>query len=76
MFIRNRIPYRISKIKDTFFNHRSVIDIKAFLSLALDNNNAEAFMQIYYKCGFAFNKQFAASIKNQALHTKKLFRKL
>lgn len=71
MFIRNRIPYRISKIKDTFFNHRSVIDIKAFLSLALDHNNAEAFMQIYYKCGFAFNKQFAASIKNQALHTKK-----
>jgi len=46
------------------FNHRSVMDIKAFLSLALNHNDTEAFMQIYYKCGFAFNKQFASIIKH------------
>lgn len=71
MFIRNRIPYRISRVKDTFFNHRSVMDIKAFLSLALNHSDTEAFMQIYYKCGFAFNKQFASIIKHQSLYTRK-----
>jgi DNA helicase-2/ATP-dependent DNA helicase PcrA len=47
------------------------MDIKAFLSLALNHNDTEAFMQIYYKCGFTFNKQFASIIKHQSLYTRK-----
>lgn len=35
MFLRNDIPYNISKVKDTFFPHRSVMDIKAFNGIFL-----------------------------------------
>lgn len=69
MFLRNDIPYNISKVKDTFFTHRSVMDIKAFISLALNPKDTEAFMQIYYKCGFGFNKPFATKVKKLSLQT-------
>lgn len=69
MFLRNDIPYNISKVKDTFFTHRSVMDIKAFISLALNPKDTEAFMQIYYKCGFSFNKPFATKVKELSLQT-------
>ena len=64
LLLRSNIPYRVSKVKDTFFNHRSVNDIKAFISFALNPKDTEAFMQIYYKCGFPFNKALATITSN------------
>lgn len=59
LFIRNNVPYRLLKSKDTFFTNRVVTDIKSFIELAINPYNCEAFMQIYYKCGYGFNKKTA-----------------
>ncbi|MGN0612296.1 MAG: ATP-dependent helicase [Porcipelethomonas sp.] len=59
LFIRNNIPYRVSKLNMNFFSHKTAQDVKAFISLAFDHCDIQAFMQIYYKCGFGFSKKAA-----------------
>ncbi len=58
-FLRNGIPYCAPNFRDTFFSHKTVEDIKAFISLSFDPYDTHAFMQIYYKCGFGLSKEIA-----------------
>lgn len=59
LMLRSNIPFQALRVKGTFFTHRVVADICAFLKLALNPDDADSFMQIYYKCGYGFNKKTA-----------------
>lgn len=59
MLLRNNISYSVKKMSKTFFTHRVVADIKAFLMLAIAPYDTDSFMRIYYKCGLGFNKNTA-----------------
>lgn len=59
LMLRSGVPFRALRVKGTFFTHRVIADICAFLKLALNPGDAASFMQIYYKCGYSFNKQTA-----------------
>lgn len=57
LFIRNNIPYnRLNDNRENFFTSKVVQDIKYFLRFAINPNDSEAFMNIYYKCGYGFRK--------------------
>lgn len=57
--IRNHIYYKALKQDFTFFTNKVVTDIVAFLTFSLNPYDTRAFMQIYYKCGYGFNKRTA-----------------
>ena len=58
LFLRKNIPYkRLKDAGENFFTSRVVQDIVYFLRFAINNNDSEAFMNIYYKCGYGFRKQ-------------------
>ena len=58
LFLRENVPYiRLKDNGENFFTSRVVQDIVFFLRFAVNLNDAEAFMQIYYKCGYGFNKK-------------------
>lgn len=60
LFLRENIPFH--RLKDTgenFFTSKVVQDIVYFLRFALNQNDAEAFNHVYYKCGYEFNKSAA-----------------
>lgn len=57
--IRNNIHYKALKQDFTFFTNKVVTDITAFLSFSINPYDAKSFMQIYYKCGYGFNKKTA-----------------
>lgn len=60
LFLRNNIPFkRLKDAGENFFTCRVVQDIVNFLKVATNPNNYEAFMQIYYKCGYGFRKTAA-----------------
>lgn len=60
LFLRDNIPY--TRLKDTgenFFTSKVTQDIVSFLRFAINPNDAESFMQVYYKCGYGFYKDKA-----------------
>ena len=56
-FLRENIPFCAKKVNGSFFTNKIVSDVKDFLRFAINPRNSKAFMNIYYKCGFGFNKQ-------------------
>lgn len=60
LFLRENIPYiRLKDAGENFFTSKVTQDIVYFLRFALNPSDAEAFMQIYYKCGYGFRQQAA-----------------
>lgn len=60
LFLRNNIPFQRLKDKgENFFTCKVVQDIVFFLRFAINPNDADAFMKIYYKCGYGFNQRAA-----------------
>ena len=60
LFLRENVPYiRLKDDGENFFTSRVVQDIVFFLRFAINPNDAESFNQIYYKCGYGFNKNTA-----------------
>ena len=65
LFLRNGVPFRLRKPDMNFFGNRVVKDIVAYLSLALNKNDTNAFSQICNK-GIIYlkNQQRNYAIKN------------
>ena len=65
LFLRNGVPFRLRKPEMNFFGNRVVKDIVAYLSLALNKNDTNAFSQICNK-GIIYlkNQQRNYAIKN------------
>lgn len=49
MLLKNNILFRLLQNSTTFFTNKFVRDVKAFIRLALNPCDTEAFMNIYYK---------------------------
>ena len=59
-FLRENVPFiRLKDKGENFFTSRVVQDIVYFLRFAINPKDAEAFNQIYYKCGYGIRKQTA-----------------
>lgn len=65
LLLRNSIPFRFHKPQKNFFDNRVVKDIFAYLSLALNENDADSFSQICNK-GIIYlkNQQKEYAVKN------------
>ena len=60
LFLRENIPFvRLKEAVENFFTSKVVQDIVYFLRFAINLNDAEAFNQVYYKCGYGFKKNAA-----------------
>lgn len=60
LFLRENIPFnRLKDAGENFFTSKVVQDIVYFLRFAINLNDAEAFNQVYYKCGYGFNSKKA-----------------
>lgn len=60
LFLREDIPFiRLKEAGENFFTSKVVQDIVYFLRFAINLNDAEAFNQVYYKCGYGFKKNAA-----------------
>lgn len=60
LFLREDIPFiRLREAGENFFTSKVVQDIVYFLRFAINLNDAEAFNQVYYKCGYGFKKNAA-----------------
>ncbi len=59
---RNGIAYRMKSKEMTFFTHPIVTDISAYIRLALDHTDKEAFLRIYYKLGIGISKIIANTV--------------
>ena len=58
IFLRKNIPYKRSRdAGENIFTSKVVQDIVYFLRFAVNQNDEDAFMQIYYKCGYGFRKE-------------------
>ena len=66
LMLRNSIPFNKMKFKGLFFTNKVVADVTAFLKLAINPNDTESFMKIYYKCGLGFKKETAEWTCNRA----------
>lgn len=62
-FNRNNIDFYVRDFKQTFFKHWVVLDIIAFLSLTLNNEDINAFERIYYKMNSYLPKKAIEFIK-------------
>ena len=65
LFLRNGVPFRLRKPEMNFFGNRVIKDIVAYLSLALNENDTNAFAQICNK-GIIYlkNQQKDYALKN------------
>lgn len=59
---RREIPYRIRNAELSFFTHRVVLDIENIMRFAYEPDNAEIFLQIYYKLSTYLSKVNAVQI--------------
>lgn len=60
LFLREKTPFvRLKEAGENFFTSKVVQDIVYFLRFAINLNDAEAFNQVYYKCGYGFKKNAA-----------------
>lgn len=58
LFLREEVPYiRLKESSENFFTSKVTQDIVYFLRFAINPNDSEAFMQIYYKCGYGFRQK-------------------
>ncbi|HOQ36424.1 MAG TPA: UvrD-helicase domain-containing protein [Acetivibrio sp.] len=64
------IPFYIRDTNIHFFNHWVVNDILAFIRLALNPHDMEAFEQIYYKTGAYLSKDMIEYVKVNQSHDK------
>lgn len=72
MLLKNNISFRLLQNSTTFFTNKFVRDVKAFIRLALNPCDTEAFMKIYYKIsGAKYKKQAATKIANYAKNSRK-----
>lgn len=53
------IPYNIRQMELSFFTHPVVADIRNFLQLSMNENDAEAFLSVYYKTQLHIRKEVA-----------------
>lgn len=60
--LRENIPFNVRQVKNTFFTNKVVLDILAFIKLAINPFDTDSFMKIYYKSDFKCNKQIAINI--------------
>lgn len=63
---RNNISFRIKNAELSFFTHKVVQDIINIMKFALNPNDAESFMKIYYKLGLYMTKEDAFRLVNAA----------
>lgn len=70
---KNGILYQLKKSEMTFFSHPVVRDICDFMKLALNPNDDQAFMNIYYKVGIGIKKEAALQAVKQNGLEKTLF---
>ena len=61
---KEQISYNIRQMDLSFFTHPTVTDIRNFMALALDPNNADAFLAVYYKCVLHLKKEVATAAAN------------
>ena len=64
---REGIPYRIRQFDASFFTHRVVTDICNTIRLAYDSQNAELFLDLYYKFGLRISKTEAINATRRSL---------
>lgn len=67
---KNQIPYRIKNAELLFFTNRVVLDIQNIMRFALNPEDTELFLQIYYKLNMYINKQNAAKYVDAAIKHK------
>lgn len=70
---KNGILYQLKKSEMTFFSHPVVKDICDFMKLAINPNDDQAFMNIYYKVGIGIRKEAALQVVKQNDSEKTLF---
>lgn len=58
---RSGVPYRCRNFDSSFFSHRIIQDITAFICLAQDPQDSDAFMRIYYKMDCCISKRAACN---------------
>ncbi len=56
ILILNGISVRTRDVTATYFSHPVVLDLLTFLQFALDQTNAEVFLNLYYKLGLFLSK--------------------
>ena len=67
-FERNGIPFYIRDANLCFFKSHTVLDILAYIQLALDNSDIEAFLRICFKCGCFISRNAVEYIKANYRH--------
>lgn len=65
---RNGIPFYVREHKNNFFAHWVLQDIKAFLNLAYNRTDIEAFKKIYYKMNSYLPKKSIEFLENQNIN--------
>ncbi len=74
---REGIPYRCRAQDGTFFSHRIVTDVCDILRLALNENDGDCFLRIYYKLGRFISRDAAcAAAKNARISGKSVLQEL
>lgn len=58
---RNGVAYRCRNFDGSFFSHRIIQDFTAFIRLAQDPQDSDAFMRIYYKMDCCISKRSACA---------------
>lgn len=71
MLERNGIPYNCRQFDGTFFSHRIVADITDIINFSYNQQDAEAFMRIYYKFGSSLTKKAAVYACEQSKYSGK-----
>ena len=66
LLLRQDIPFRLLRSNTTFFTNKTILDVKAFLRLALNGRDYDAFMRIYHKYRGGFDKKSAEYAYNRA----------
>lgn len=67
---RNNIPFFIRDFKTNFFSHRVTLDMLAFIKLAEDPTDINAFGQIYYKMNGYLSKEMFLYLKDCLPYTE------
>ncbi len=68
---RNSIPFNIKNADLNFFNHKTIVDIRDFITFAYEPANTDVFMRIYYKMTLYLTKGMAANICSESKRTGK-----
>lgn len=61
---KEKIPFYMKDHGKRFFSHWLISDIKAFINLAIDNNDFNSLYRIYYKSNLYISKQLIMDSRN------------